>query len=90
VTKGILVAAGRPRRRIRWHRLEPAHRPWHDLPGKKRGDLVATGFKGTGTTILVLMDNGKTPLAAVITSANEHESQHIERLVYAAVVPLPK
>jgi transposase len=52
--------------------------------------LVAFGFKGTGTTALVLMDNRQTPLAAVITSANEHESQHIERLLDAAVVPLPK
>lgn len=36
------------------------------------------------------MDNQQTPLGVVITAANEHESQHIERLVDAAVVPLPK
>lgn len=35
------------------------------------------------------MDNRQTPLAVVITAANEHESQHIERLIDAAVVPLP-
>ena len=52
--------------------------------------MVAAGKKGTGTTALVLMDNDRTPLAAIITGANEHESQHVERLVDAAVVPLPK
>lgn len=52
--------------------------------------MVATGKKGTGTTALVLMDNAQTPLGVIITGANEHESQHIERLVDAAVVPLPK
>jgi transposase len=36
------------------------------------------------------MDNGQTPLAAVITSANEHESQHIERLVDAMVLEPPR
>jgi transposase len=35
------------------------------------------------------MDNAETPLAAIITAANEHESRHIERLVDAAVVELP-
>lgn len=35
------------------------------------------------------MDNRQTPLAVVIAGANEHESQHIERLIDAAVVPLP-
>jgi transposase len=35
------------------------------------------------------MDNRQTPLAVVITGANEHESQHIERLIDSAVVPLP-
>jgi transposase len=36
------------------------------------------------------MDNRETPLAVVITSANEHESQHIERLVEALVVEPPR
>lgn len=35
------------------------------------------------------MDNQQTPLAVVISGANEHESQHIERLIDAAVAPLP-
>jgi transposase len=36
------------------------------------------------------MDNRQTPLAVVIAPASQHESRHIERLVAAAVVPLPK
>lgn len=36
------------------------------------------------------MDNDRTPLAVIIAGANEHESRHIERLVEAAVVSLPK
>lgn len=36
------------------------------------------------------MDNDRTPLAVIIAGANEHESRHVERLVDAAVVPLPK
>jgi transposase len=36
------------------------------------------------------MDNRQTPLAAVISSANEHESQHIERLLDAMVVEPPR
>jgi transposase len=36
------------------------------------------------------MDNDRTPLAVIIAGANEHESRHIERLIDAAVVPLPK
>jgi transposase len=36
------------------------------------------------------MDNQQTPLGVIIAAANEHESRHIERLVDAAVVPLPK
>jgi transposase len=39
--------------------------------------------------VLVLMDGDRIPLGAVITPANEHESQHIERLIDAAVVELP-
>ena len=35
------------------------------------------------------MDNDRTPLAVIIAGANEHESRHVERLVHAAVVPLP-
>ena len=35
------------------------------------------------------MDGDRTPLAAVITPANAHESQHVERLIDAAVVELP-
>jgi transposase len=51
--------------------------------------VVGHGRKGTGTTVLVLMDGDRTPLGAVITPANEHESRHVERLVDAAVVELP-
>ncbi len=36
------------------------------------------------------MDNQQTPLGVVITSASQHESQHIERLIDAAVVELPQ
>ena len=36
------------------------------------------------------MDNAQTPLGVIIAAANDHESRHIERLVDAAVVPLPK
>ena len=36
------------------------------------------------------MDNDRTPLAVIITGANEHESRHVERLVEAAVVRLPR
>ncbi|MFN0196630.1 MAG: hypothetical protein ACKVT0_07780, partial [Planctomycetaceae bacterium] len=40
--------------------------------------------------VLSLRENTATPpLAVVIAGANEHESQHIERLIDAAVVPLP-
>jgi transposase len=35
------------------------------------------------------MDNRQTPLAVIITGANEHENQHIERLIDATVIPLP-
>ena len=84
-----LGEARRSRRRTGTNRLEATHRRWHVLPGKKGGELVADGKKGKGTTALVLMDNEQTPLAVVITGANEHESRHIERLIDAAVVPLP-
>jgi transposase len=36
------------------------------------------------------MDGDQTPLAAIITPANEHEVRHIERLVESAIVELPK
>jgi transposase len=36
------------------------------------------------------MDNRETPLAVVITSANQHESRHIERLVDAMVLEPPR
>jgi transposase len=36
------------------------------------------------------MDNAQTPLGVIIAAANEHESQHLERLVDAAVVELPR
>jgi transposase len=51
--------------------------------------LVGTGRKGTGTTTLVLMDGKQTPLGVVITAADAHEVQHVERLVESAVVDLP-
>ena len=35
------------------------------------------------------MDREQTPLGVVITAANEHEVQHVERLVESAVVELP-
>jgi IS5 family transposase len=35
------------------------------------------------------MDGGQTPLGVIISPANEHEVQHIERLVDSAVVELP-
>ena len=35
------------------------------------------------------MDGDCTPVGAVITPGNEHESRHIERLVDSAVVELP-
>ncbi len=54
------------------------------------GELVADGRKGKGTTALVLMDNRQTLLAVIIAGANGHESRHIERLIDAAVVQLPK
>ena len=52
--------------------------------------MVGTGRKGTGTTALVLMDGSQTPLGIVLAPANEHEVQHIERLVDSAVVRLPE
>ena len=36
------------------------------------------------------MDNDRTPLSVVIAPANEHETRHIERLLDAAVVKLPR
>lgn len=36
------------------------------------------------------MDNQQTPLSVVIAPANEHESQHIERLVDAMVIEPPR
>ena len=36
------------------------------------------------------MDGDQTPLATIITPANEHEVRHIERLVESAVVELPR
>jgi len=38
----------------------------------------------------VLMDNDRTPLGVVIAAANEHEVRHIERLLDASVVDLPR
>ncbi len=51
--------------------------------------MVGTGRKGIGTTTLILMDGGQTPLAAIIAPANSHEVQHIERLLESSVVELP-
>jgi transposase len=51
---------------------------------------VGRGRKGTGTTALVLMDNDRTPLGVIIAPASEHEVRHLERLLDAAVVPLPE
>ena len=50
--------------------------------------MVGTGYKGTGTTALVLMDGRQTPVGTLITAANEHEVKHLERLVHSAVVPI--
>lgn len=50
---------------------------------------MGTGRKGTGSTVLVLMDGDQTPLGAIILPANEHEVRHIERLIESAVVELP-
>ena len=36
------------------------------------------------------MDNQRTPLAVIIAPANDHESQHIERLVDALVLEPPR
>ena len=47
------------------------------------------GRKGTGTHVLILMDGNQTPLGAVISPANNHESRHIERLLNSSVVELP-
>ena len=35
------------------------------------------------------MDNDRTPLGVIIAPANDHEVRHLERLLDAAVVPLP-
>lgn len=51
---------------------------------------MGRGHKGTGTTVLVLMDNDRTPLGVIIAPANDHEVRHLERLLDAAVVPLPE
>ena len=51
--------------------------------------MVGVGWKGKGTTALVLMDNDRTPLSVVIAPANEHETRHIVRLLEASVVDLP-
>lgn len=51
--------------------------------------MVGKGRKGTGTHVLILMDGNQTPLGAVISPANHHESQHIERLIESSVVDLP-
>jgi transposase len=59
------------------------------LPGKKGGELVGKGRKETGTNVLILMDDNQTPLGAVITPANHHESRHIERLLDSSVIELP-
>ncbi len=84
-----LVATRRTGRRVGTGRLGTLDRRRHVLPGKKRGFLVGHGRKGSGTTVLVLMDGDRTPLGAVIAAAHEHESRHIERLVDSAVVELP-
>ena len=39
--------------------------------------------------MLILMDDNRTPLGAVITPANHHESRHIERLLDSSVTELP-
>ena len=36
------------------------------------------------------MDNDRTPLGVIIAPANDHEVRHLERLLDAAVVPLPE
>lgn len=39
---------------------------------------------------MVLMDGDRTPLGVLITAANEHEVNHIERLLQTSVAPLPE
>jgi len=51
---------------------------------------VGHGYKGNGTTAMVLMDGDRTPLGVLITAANQSEVKHIERLLETSVVPLPE
>ena len=51
---------------------------------------MGKGYKGKGTTVLVLMDGDRTPLGVVIAPANENEVTHVERLVESSVIPLPE
>ena len=39
--------------------------------------------------MLILTDGDQTPLGAIISPANHHESRHIERLLDSSVVELP-
>lgn len=84
-----LVSARRTERRTRSGRLGTPDCRRHVLPGKKRGQVVGKGYKGTGTDVLILMDGDQTPLGAVIAPANHHETRHIERLLDSSVVELP-
>jgi len=63
---------------------------WEPSVERKKGDFLGRGYKGNGTTTMVLMDGDRIPLGVLITAANESEVNHVERLLEAAVVPLPE
>src|SRR5690554_951359 len=60
---GSLVAAGGQTPRTEVHRLGRGDRRRHVFPSKKRGACVGKTKRGKGTKIMLLADNGGTPLA---------------------------
>ena len=73
--------AARKTRSAPRHQLGRGDRRWLVFTGKKGGAEVGYGYKGKGTTIMLMVDGEGTPLSAFTTTAKISEVHAIETLV---------
>jgi DDE family transposase len=70
--------------------LEPGFPGWQFCPGQKRGEDIAYGWKGKGSTVHLLTEGKGLPLAFLATAANVSEVTVGLKVVDQVRVPRPQ
>ncbi len=70
--------------------LEPGFPGWQLRPRQKRGEDIAYGWKGKGSTVHLLTEGNGLPLAFLVTAANVAEVRVGVKVVERVKVPRPQ